>query len=300
MLVPEPSPSFCCQVAGFPIAFESGQEDLLLEVPPTYVPYLRERPASPECVVRVCRGQPDWASGQQVLRAPHQQLGYFQNISRHAWSIWRIRGQSWLRLEPLEPGLPAYGLQLPGPSELELRVDSSAAVLPALVYPLGTMLLLYLLWRREGVLAHCSGVEHRGRGMVFLGRSGVGKTTLASIWASVGARVLNDDRLALRVQEGQAFAHNTPMLYPQSVGQAPLRSIFFLSHGPENSLRALPPPQALPLLLANTVVHAHDPLLLAGMVENLRGLLARVPAYSFAFVPSREAARFLLDRLGWH
>ncbi|HAM50351.1 MAG TPA: hypothetical protein DCP92_06510 [Nitrospiraceae bacterium] len=46
------------------------------------------------------------------------------------------------------------------------------------VYPLDLLILMYALAWREGIIAHAAGVVMRGRGYVFPGRSGTGKSTL--------------------------------------------------------------------------------------------------------------------------
>lgn len=56
----------------------------------------------------------------------------------------------------------------------------------------GTMLALQLSLRGSAVL-HASAVEVDGRGIAFVGHSGMGKSTLAALMCAAGARVVSDD-----------------------------------------------------------------------------------------------------------
>lgn len=65
---------------------------------------------------------------------------------------------------------------------------------------------------RDAVSVHASCVSLEGRGYLFLGRSGTGKSTHARRWmeAFPGCRLLNDDNPVLRVEDGTVTAYGTP------------------------------------------------------------------------------------------
>lgn len=60
----------------------------------------------------------------------------------------------------------------------------------------GTILSFILLLRGESVL-HASAVESDGRAIAFVGRSGMGKSTLATLLCGIGCRLVTDDVLRL-------------------------------------------------------------------------------------------------------
>lgn len=64
----------------------------------------------------------------------------------------------------------------------------------------------------EGVHASC--VAFGGRGVLILGPSGAGKSGLALQLMGLGADLVADDRVALRVQEGGLVASAPPGLPP--------------------------------------------------------------------------------------
>ena len=65
---------------------------------------------------------------------------------------------------------------------------------------------------RDAVSVHASCVSLEGRGYLFLGRSGTGKSTHARRWleAFPGCHLLNDDNPVLRVEDGTVTAYGTP------------------------------------------------------------------------------------------
>src|ERR1043166_5880820 len=91
-------------------------------------------------------------------------------------------GQVYLNPRYFDPALPVYPLE----------------------YPLDELLILNLLANRRGVEVHaCGMVDPQGRGHLFLGQSGGGKTTTANLWRTVpGTHILSDDRIIIRESAG--------------------------------------------------------------------------------------------------
>jgi hypothetical protein len=114
-------------------------------------------------------------------------------------------------------------------------------------FPLDVVLFASALAHRGGVVAHASALERDGRGVVFTGPSGAGKTTAARLLQRRGFHVLNDERVVLRVEAGQLAVHGTPWhgaLGVVSAGSAPVAAIFFIEHADRTSAVALRPPEA--------------------------------------------------------
>src|SRR5690242_18637948 len=99
--------------------------------------------------------------------------------------------------------------------EVRLRrdcFDPGQAVYP-LQYPLDELLIVNLLARNRGVELHgCGVVDSDGRGYLFLGQSGAGKTTMARLWQAENqlATLLSDDRIILRAKAGEIWMYGTP------------------------------------------------------------------------------------------
>jgi len=78
-----------------------------------------------------------------------------------------------------------------------------------------------LLLRMRGVVClHASAVAIAGRGVLFMGSAGTGKSTTAAAFSKLGCPVLSDDISALEERDGAFFvnaAHPQICLWPESV-----------------------------------------------------------------------------------
>ena len=90
---------------------------------------------------------------------------------------------------------------------------------------------------------HCSTVDDQGRGILFLGPSGIGKTTQAERWAQYrGSSIINGDiGLVQRTDEGYVawgtpWHGSSPYCLNASVS---VKALVVLKQAPENRLREL-------------------------------------------------------------
>ena len=78
-------------------------------------------------------------------------------------------------------------------------------------YPLDELLVANLLGRGRGVELHgCGVIDHSGRGHLFVGQSGAGKTTTARMWGDDAREIVSDDRVIVREEDGRLWMHGTP------------------------------------------------------------------------------------------
>jgi hypothetical protein len=182
---------------------------------------------------------------------------------------------------------------------LSLRYfDPKRPVYP-LEYPLDELLMIHRLSRGEGVEVHAVGIQdEQGRGHLFLGHSGAGKSTTARLWsARPGVRILSDDRIILRARQGRVWMHGTPwhgdagIASPQS---ALLDHVYLLEHGERNERVVLPPGKAAAELFARTFVPRHCAEGLQFALSFLDRVAHEVPCSHFRFVPDESAVEAIV------
>lgn len=109
----------------------------------------------------------------------------------------------------------------------------------------------------DGLMLHSSCVEYEGKAYLFSARSGTGKSTHTHLWLEYlnGARIINDDKPAIRCIDGEFYAYGTPWSgktdESENVG-VPIAGISFLERG-ENEIKRIPGIMALKLFMEQTV-----------------------------------------------
>jgi hypothetical protein len=171
--------------------------------------------------------------------------------------------------------------------------DTERPVYP-LEYPLDELLMIHRLSRGEGVEVHAVGIsDAEGRGHLFLGHSGAGKSTTARLWLDrPGVRILSDDRIILRVHDRQIWMYGTPWHGDAGIASpdsAPLSGIYLLERGNSNERQLIPSGRAAAELFARTFVTHHSGEGIRFTLEFLDRVAREVPCSIFKFVPDETA-----------
>lgn len=183
--------------------------------------------------------------------------------------------------------------------EIAANVSGAIAVCP-LEYPLGPLLFYYLTVNHDALMIHASGIHDGSFGRLFSGFSGVGKSTMARIWAGMGSQIVNDDRLIIRKEGEDYYIHNTPMPYEDAPKKAKLNALYLPYHSPVNAARRLGPAQSVSKLLAYSIVHGYDKRFLQYHLDFLAQLSASLPTTLLGVVPDPAIIDFIQDHENTH
>lgn len=165
--------------------------------------------------------------------------------------------------------------------------------------------LLLALWGhlagRGGAYLHGSLCVLDGLYVLFLGDSGVGKSTLSTLVLEAGGACLTDENpFVTRDADGRPRAHATPWPGPRGP-EVPLSgaldAVFFLRHAPADEARELSGAEAGRRLLANARYFHWDPATIPATVETLDGITLEVPAFDLGFVPRPSAVETVRSAL---
>ena len=255
------------------------------KIPEAYLPFLSEGEA--DLCLRFLRGQPD-------IRDQQKQ---FETLP-----IWTLFTSNGTRIIKIYENLPGQERILVFPSALDsadlyFPDDTDIAVDPFSGPTLELLMINYLAQGR-GVIIHGCGLEKDGEGILFVGESGAGKSTMANLWNSEGGiQILSDDRVIVRKRENDFWIYGTPWhgeahyVSPRAVK---LKKMFFLHHAETN--------EAYPLNAAATVQKllqcSFPPFWDAGGMEFTLELFSQlaemVPCYRLDFMPDPSIIKYIL------
>ncbi len=161
-----------------------------------------------------------------------------------------------------------------------------------------SLMLLYAFASAcHGVLEmHSSVVVNDGKGYLFLGRSGTGKSTHSSLWMKhiPGTMLLNDDNPILRLMPdgtarvfGSPWSGKTPCYKNLDF---PAGAVVRIRQAPFNKIEKLPPVQAYASLMASASSFRPFKALAEGWHHTLEGLVGILPCYVLDCLPDQAAA----------
>lgn len=146
----------------------------------------------------------------------------------------------------------------------------------------------------DGFLLHSSAVVLDGKAYLFSATSGTGKSTHTELWLKVfgdRARILNDDKPAVRVIDDMVYASGTPWSgkVDLSVNETvPVAGICFLERAKENTICEISAKEALPRLLEQTI-KPKDAKMLDKLCTILDKVFEKVKIYRLGCNISEEA-----------
>ena len=184
-------------------------------------------------------------------------------------------------------GVEGYLDAAGGRGWLRLTADEDLAVMAVANFLRSAYALL--LVDHGGFLFHSAGMIRHGRGYLFYGHSGSGKTTVSRLSRGT-ATLLSDDLVAVRAHSGVWHAHGTPFWgelgdHPKTSARAPLRAIFGLVK--DRDVRAEPLSAALAVadLVSSVPVTSTEAPVSQRLIGLCADLATRVPCYHLHFTP---------------
>jgi hypothetical protein len=145
-----------------------------------------------------------------------------------------------------------------------------------------------VLAARGGFLLHAASAIRNGRAFVFMGASGAGKTTIASL-APLDATLLTDEVSYIGSDSAGYRAFGTPFAGELAkCGEnvsAPISVVYLLAQGGTNQIERISASDAVRMLLANTLFFAQDHDLIRSVFQSVCRLVDQIPVHRLTFVP---------------
>jgi hypothetical protein len=254
---------------------------------------------NPDIIIKVHSGKFNIPSGaEKVFDAPYVEdlNGIRIEKNDRFWSICKQRNNMYISaILPLSQKQKEAVLQFSlDKREWDLWLDSSDDETDPMEYPLDGLILYYLTVLNGDIMIHASGVSYEGRGYLFSGISGSGKSTMAKLWDIPGVKIIHDDRLIVRKEDMGYMMFNTPVYNNDEPFESKLDRIFIIDHGTENRIIQLGEVESVSLVMSNCIQHNWHTSIITGLLDSVSDLTRAVPAARFFFLPDKSAVDHIL------
>lgn len=149
------------------------------------------------------------------------------------------------------------------------------------------VLFTLLLADQGGLLLHASAIGTEGRGSIFFGSSGSGKTTVTRL--SSGRTILTDELALIKPCNGGYRVYGTPFWGEFTPGNsnesADLKGLYLLKKAKSNYLVPLGRAQAIAEIYQCVLFFSNEKHLLGRVLDTCSNLAASVPVQALHFLP---------------
>lgn len=244
------------KIAGLRVRIELHDEYEGLKMPESYMPFVTEPTNdAPDVALTVKSGYERAAEGMNPVSSGMNDLGearLYHNGGEYAVDLLPHPSSSF-RTMHISEDFTTGRLQLPGDRYAAFTVDSMLRIL----YSQAVVL-------HHGFMLHSAAVVRDGKAVLFMGKSGTGKSTHAQLWLRefAGTSLLNDDNPVVRVSAdgtvtvyGSPWSGKTPCY--RNAG-APVEAMIRLEQAPVNRYTELSNIDAFVAVLPGVSVITHS------------------------------------------
>lgn len=276
------------KIAGLRVRIELHDEYEGLKMPESYMPFVTEPTNdAPDVTLTVKSGYERAAEGMNPVSSGMNDLGearLYHNGGEYAVDLLPHPSSSF-RTMHISEDFTTGRLQLPGDRYAAFTVDSMLRIL----YSQAVVL-------HHGFMLHSAAVVRDGKAVLFMGKSGTGKSTHAQLWLRefAGTSLLNDDNPVVRVSaDGTVTVYGSPWSGKTPCyrnAEAPVEAMVRLEQAPVNRYTELSNIDAFVAVLPGVSVITHSRKLYGEACNSVVESLKRVKVGKLECTPEPSAA----------
>lgn len=166
------------------------------------------------------------------------------------------------------------------------------------------LMYTYCTASQDTLLMHSSVVENNGKGYMFLGESGRGKSTHSDLWVKHidGSTLINDDNPVVRISaDGTPTVYGSPWSGKRPVYKKvsyPINGITAIEQSKHNKMRRESIPSAFGIMLSSCSTMKFDKRIHVFICGTIAKVLEKLPVYTLSCRPDEEAAKVSSSTLG--
>jgi len=292
--------SFRLKIGGYIILFSSDGEEVKLKISGSQKSFVTSEKEY-NLVINVSKGKAKPPGGSRpVFTAPYIEEinGIPVKKSDRFWTVFTHGDYYYVNTTlPMCPEDKEALLTVrPEEKSWDLVFDTDSEYINPFCYPLDGLILYYMTALSGDIFIHGSGLEYNGKGYLFSGQSGRGKTTIARLFREAGARVVHDDRLIIRqMPDGSFNMYNTPVYENEESRHAKLDAIFIINHGKRNKSEIPGHSESLATVMANCIQHNWNTTLIANLTGVLLRMVTALPVKKLFFVPDMTVIDYIVE-----
>lgn len=292
------SNSLYLQIADLNIKIDSGDVPMLPIENPNYKQFIKQADEVDQNKVDL-----NWHVSEKDFTV-HEDLQEIATFPENVWSLYRNAAEERFIIPKYqETVFPRWALRFTQDfqnikiygNETTVSIENGEKKFSEFfLRPVDHIFLIHYLLKNKGLVMHCAGVDIDGKGYIFTGVSGKGKSTIAKLFIENGITTwLSDERVILKEnQQGELFMYGTP--WPSSAELVsntgvPLAGVFFIANGDAPVIRPLERQQAMANLFAVTAIPWYDSEFMEGGCAVLNTLVNTIPMYEFSYKPEISA-----------
>lgn len=284
--------NICYEVAGHSFLIHTEKPDIVSSFLPSYEPFLiKESLGKPLFELTICR----------------EQKVYGNEINRFEWDgsecvIYRADDKYSFELFPV--GLQASYVMYAEDDFSKVFVSLKGERWDAFV--LNNFLMMTYAFAsasHKTLMIHASAIRNAGKGYLFLGKSGTGKSTHSQLWLDhiKGSDLLNDDNPIVRITDGVPTVYGSPWSGKTPCYRnlcVPIGAFVKLCQAPENKIERVVPVQGFATVLSSCSVMKWDERVYDGICDTISEVSMIVPVYKLDCLPDIAAAELSYNTVG--
>ncbi len=261
-----------------------------------YNDFLSEEETETLYKIEVFNSEIDLTKAKKVFSAPFVYEKEGENIytKNELWSVFVDSESRFIKTQLGEN--KCFVLEIPNNSKKwNLFCNISENKINPFQYPIGPLILYYLCLYNNMILLHASAVEYKGKTYIFSGLSGRGKTTITKLFYNKGAKVINDDRIILKVVHNQTYVYNNPVYKCDFPKKSKVDCVFMIRHCDKNILQKIEGIDAITSILSSTIQHNYNEEIINKNISLISQLTKQISVFQLGFLPDESVVNYIIE-----